>query len=915
MIIRHCHIDHFGTLENYDRDFKDGFNSILRENGTGKSTLAAFISVMLYGFQGEGIRKDKELKSERLRYRPWGSSGTYGGTLTFTYGDHTYRIERSFGAKPINDVLRIYNADTNQITQKFGEVPGEKIFDLDIDSFRNTVFLTQQGFATEVTNNIRAKIGDVSDETADLGNYDEVQKKLKKQTDALTPDRKNGEISKLQAEAAQLEVTANERNMLEDEIGQYNASLEKLTAQKGDVRNQIAKNDAAVRKISALSDLKAKKVQYDHCVQAVAESKNKVKLLRKELPTPVPEESEISQKIEEAKNLTLYRKSAENFSLSSQEASDYQRLSSEFADGVPKEEILNQYLQEAGQIRKSEERHFSLKLSPDEQRRFDRERALFANGVPDEAEVNELLEDWSQRNQLLQDVKMQKEHASTVHMFMQQQKMKEAEDRKREEKEKAEREQEQKRKAGKAKTFSIVSIVLGLFLMLLGMKNWLFFIPGSILLIFGIIKLASFSKMQKGMVSENPSKPKADAEAASYLKYEQEYDECLKNVEKSEGLIKSIERKAQTFLGKFQMHVPDTRVENTLNEILHDITDYHSLAERVEEQKRYFASESSGIEKQEITDFVKQYLPQTDENDVEGDLKQIQYDRGLYQKLQTQVQKYEKEKRREQDLCIILENYLRSLNQPTDNPENTLMALRDKVRELQAAENTLTESVNNCNAFEEEHKDELKKIAEMQTALNGQSLEELQKRSGDLNEKLESIQNQIRDIEQFKEQKSEKLEEAEKAAEDAAADREKLNRLEHTYRILVLTQKYLQVAKENFSKRYMTQIKSAFLKYYRMICPDEQQIYELDANLNLQVRERGGLHDIRLLSEGYQDLVSLCRRMSMIEAMYKQEKPFLILDDPFVNLDDKKLQGAKEFLSQISTKYQVIYFTCQQSRA
>ncbi|MCH3986455.1 MAG: hypothetical protein LKF09_00030 [Lachnospiraceae bacterium] len=199
--------------------------------------------------------------------------------------------------------------------------------------------------------------------------------------------------------------------------------------------------------------------------------------------------------------------------------------------------------------------------------------------------------------------------------------------------------------------------------------------------------------------------------------------------------------------------------------------------------------------------------------------------------------------------------------------------------------------------------------------MNGQSLEELQKRSGDLNEKLESIQNQIRDIEQFKEQKSEKLEEAEKAAEDAAADREKLNRLEHTYRILVLTQKYLQVAKENFSKRYMTQIKSAFLKYYRMICPDEQQIYELDANLNLQVRERGGLHDIRLLSEGYQDLVSLCRRMSMIEAMYKQEKPFLILDDPFVNLDDKKLQGAKEFLSQISTKYQVIYFTCQQSRA
>ena len=40
MIIRHCHIDHFGTLQDVDRDFKDGFNSILEDNGTGKSTHA-----------------------------------------------------------------------------------------------------------------------------------------------------------------------------------------------------------------------------------------------------------------------------------------------------------------------------------------------------------------------------------------------------------------------------------------------------------------------------------------------------------------------------------------------------------------------------------------------------------------------------------------------------------------------------------------------------------------------------------------------------------------------------------------------------------------------------------------------------------------------------------------------------------
>ena len=179
---------------------------------------------------------------------------------------------------------------------------------------------------------------------------------------------------------------------------------------------------------------------------------------------------------------------------------------------------------------------------------------------------------------------------------------------------------------------------------------------------------------------------------------------------------------------------------------------------------------------------------------------------------------------------------------------------------------------------------------------------------------MENIQEQIRELNQKKQTDAENLDEAEKAEEDAASDREKIQKLEHKLRILKLTQGYLQVAKENFSSRYMTQIQDAFRKYYGMINPSGKQSYELDANLNIKVRDNG-LHDIRLLSEGYQDLVGLCRRMAMIEAMYDQEKPFLVLDDPFVNLDDKKLAGAKDFLNQISTEYQVIYFTCQQGRA
>ena len=48
-----CHIDNFGKISGEDRDFSAGLNCICTDNGTGKSTLASFIKVMLYGFSGE----------------------------------------------------------------------------------------------------------------------------------------------------------------------------------------------------------------------------------------------------------------------------------------------------------------------------------------------------------------------------------------------------------------------------------------------------------------------------------------------------------------------------------------------------------------------------------------------------------------------------------------------------------------------------------------------------------------------------------------------------------------------------------------------------------------------------------------------------------------------------------------------
>lgn len=55
-------------------------------------------------------------------------------------------------------------------------------------------------------------------------------------------------------------------------------------------------------------------------------------------------------------------------------------------------------------------------------------------------------------------------------------------------------------------------------------------------------------------------------------------------------------------------------------------------------------------------------------------------------------------------------------------------------------------------------------------------------------------------------------------------------------------------------------------------------------------------------------------RLALIDCLYPQEKPFIILDDPFVNFDDEKLELCKALIRTISKQYQIVYFACHKSR-
>ena len=132
---------------------------------------------------------------------------------------------------------------------------------------------------------------------------------------------------------------------------------------------------------------------------------------------------------------------------------------------------------------------------------------------------------------------------------------------------------------------------------------------------------------------------------------------------------------------------------------------------------------------------------------------------------------------------------------------------------------------------------------------------------------------------------------------------------ESKYKIVESTINYLLQAKDNVSSRFVSAINEEFFNILNSFnIPSNRFI--IDNQWQVKEKTNVGTKEFEYSSQGIQDIISFCQRISLINKIYKKEKPFIILDDTFVNLDDKMLKCAKEIVNQISTKYQVIYICC-----
>ena len=336
-----CHIENFGKLHQQSFDFTNGKNVFCQDNGWGKSTLAAFVKVMFFGFANEKKRDD--LENERKRYKPW-QGGVYGGRITFEAKGKTYIMSRTFGEKEKDDVFELRDAITNMESNVFTANIGEELFQIDGDSFGRTIYISQNDCETITTDSINAKIGNLAENTDDINNFDTVNAMLADLLNKMSPRRKTGSLYKEKDEIKTLEsdvqlATTVDRSMEE---------LEAMSKQQKDkqaalkARQQILKEQQQT--VSVYKDIQAKKEQYQRICEEYSKREAEVKECEKAFPRQIPQKDSLRENIENARTLSAKEKTAELCQLKPEEEAKLQTYQVMFQQGVPEEADINRVL-------------------------------------------------------------------------------------------------------------------------------------------------------------------------------------------------------------------------------------------------------------------------------------------------------------------------------------------------------------------------------------------------------------------------------------------------------------------------------------------------------------------------------------------------------------------------------------------
>lgn len=834
-----CYIENFGALSNYEHQFDSGLVMIHKENGTGKTTLSAFILAMLYGMDTHSQR-DKEQKA-RNRYDPW-QGGKYGGRLTLEAGGKIYRIERSFdNISATKDKITVYNEETGaEISLK--DEPGVFFLGITKEAFLATAFLS--GKEHGALSCLMPRLNGYLEGIEGTDRYEEAAKKLSDVSREYAKQRgSGGKIDDVKKQIKQANEHLDIVRQAAENAEKYQTKLyesEKACLPKKKRLRYLNEHAAKIERLNVLRDYEEK----------VSTAKKELDVFTEEQGENFPDNATLSAYNNDLLTLKGLLSRAQKDDKDKQE--EEYLLKNKDTLGTVSKEDLDRTAEKIFQANAAKEKLATLdKTEQSEEYRHLYKK--FEKDLPSDKEIELLF-------------KIAKDLEKTALLF----------DRS--------RIKAEEKNALLKKVFAFLGALSGIGIVFTAVSFLFEPMIGVCLLLFTLLLCIGAA----GVFAYRKKEQKKP--------YEGEYS-------KQSGHLK--ER-----LASFGYDTKD--LSHALSRLSDDRKSFLALQKKVAESKKEenVLSEEKELLERELAAFFAPH--DHEELPFSERLKLLREEHSSYALIASKVKEREKErttlmkqaKETETKLYVQLSCHYKT--QPLDpTPEKMLEDLKNSTQRHRELVATLASRQADLEKYRSENDLTLPANEVVPSPEEQKTLEEeiavLEKEAAFFRAKLE--------------------EELERAAELPEAEaaivhlHEKLDQVCDQKRILDLTAGFLKQAKDDLSNRYTKPIRTAYEEYTSKIDGGLSQGLSISPqDMSLQFERNGALRKSENFNSAFVTLSNICMRLAMLKVAYPAERPFLVLDDPFVYLDDENCKKALNALTELSKDTQILYFTCHSGR-
>ncbi|MBO5768176.1 MAG: AAA family ATPase, partial [Clostridia bacterium] len=224
----------FGKLKNVCVTAEKGINILSAPNESGKSTLAAFIKFVFYGFAG--ARMQTLTENERKLYTPWDAEVSEG-SITITADGTKYTVHRRCLASG-KESAEITNYSTGR-AEFTGEVAGEVFFGVSEEVFARTLFFRQLTLPQSRDEILADRLKNIAISADEQVSTKKAISKLNECKNELKGRLGNGLIPKAEKERDLLEEQITEALSVRKETERLSGEIKKRAQDMADAAEQL----------------------------------------------------------------------------------------------------------------------------------------------------------------------------------------------------------------------------------------------------------------------------------------------------------------------------------------------------------------------------------------------------------------------------------------------------------------------------------------------------------------------------------------------------------------------------------------------------------------------------------------------------------------------------------------------------